>query len=58
MIYSIASRKSCLHARELFVSQKEEFYQIGQYCTQLLKPLFTQCDAQLSQGISSYETSN
>lgn len=32
-IYSLASRKSCAHTRELFAHQHEDFYKIGQYCS-------------------------
>lgn len=44
VIYSMASKKSCSHTRELFSSQLEDFYKIGQYCSNMLNPLFSQCD--------------
>ncbi len=40
VIYSIASHKDCQHTREIFESQHENFYKIGQYCSNLLLPLF------------------
>lgn len=39
IIYSLASRKSCVHTRELFANQHEDFYKIGQYCVNRLVPL-------------------
>lgn len=52
-IYSLASHKSCLHTRELFATQKDEFYKIGQYCSNLLSPLFDSCDNLTSQTLSA-----
>ncbi|MCL9685170.1 hypothetical protein [Legionella maioricensis] len=60
VIYSLASHKSCPHTRELFSTQQEEFYQIGQYCSNMLNPLFNHCDMLASQALSKqveYETS-
>lgn len=39
IIYSLASKKSCAHTRELFATQQEDFYKIGQYCSNILNPL-------------------
>lgn len=44
LIYSLASRKSCLHTWELFANQHNDFYKIGQYCANILSPLFNECD--------------
>lgn len=44
IIYSLASRRSCTHTRELFASQHEDFYKIGQYCANKLNPLLNTCD--------------
>ncbi len=48
VIYSIASHKDCQHTRELFAHQHENFYKIGQYCTNTLLPLFLQADHEFS----------
>ena len=40
VIYSIASHTGCQHAREAFENQHDNFYKIGQYCNNLLLPLF------------------
>lgn len=39
IIYSLASRKSSTHTQELFATQHEDFYKIGQYCATRLNPL-------------------
>ncbi len=44
IIYSIASRSSCMHTRELFATQHDDFYKIGQYCSNSLNPLLNTCD--------------
>lgn len=44
VIYSLASHKSCPHTQELFFTQQEDFYKIGQYCYDRLTPLFDYCD--------------
>ena len=44
VIYSLASHKSCSHTRELFSTQQEDFYKIGQYCSNMLSPLFNHYD--------------
>ncbi|MDR3504547.1 MAG: hypothetical protein P4L79_18420 [Legionella sp.] len=44
LIYSLASRKSCVHTRELFANQHEDFYKIGQYCSNNLIPLLNTYD--------------
>lgn len=44
IIYSLASNNSCSYTQELFTSQQEDFYKIGQYCFNILLPLFTRCD--------------
>lgn len=40
VIYSIATHKNCPYTHELFDNQHENFYKIGQYCNNLLWPLF------------------
>lgn len=40
MIYSIASHKDTPDTRDLFATQQEAFYRIGQYCRHLLLPIF------------------
>ena len=45
VIYSLASKKSCPHTHELFATQQEDFYKIGQYCSNMLNPLFEYCDS-------------
>lgn len=45
VIYSIASHKTCAHTRELFETQHEDFYKIGQYCSNMLSSLFESCDS-------------
>ncbi len=42
-IYSIASHHDCQPTRELFMSQHENFYKIGTYCSNLLLPIFEDC---------------
>ncbi|MFT4058537.1 MAG: hypothetical protein QM652_03210 [Legionella sp.] len=44
MIYSLASKKSCAHTRDLFATQSEDFYKIGQYCSNRLYSIFKTCD--------------
>lgn len=44
VIYSIASRENNEYVQELFSQQHENFYRIGQYCTQHLLPLFAHYD--------------
>ena len=39
IIYSLASRKSCAHTKELFANQHQDFYKIGQYCSNSLNVL-------------------
>lgn len=51
VIYSIASNKACLHTRELFLTQQEDFYKIGQYCSNMLIPLFEHCDSLSPQDL-------
>ena len=40
LIYSIATHKNCPDTRELFENQHDNFYKIGNYCSNLLLPLF------------------
>ncbi len=42
VIFSFASDNNCQQAREIFTSQHDNFYKIGQYCINLLLPLFNQ----------------
>lgn len=60
VIYSLASRKSCAHTHEIFSNKQEDFYKIGQYCSNMLDPLFNHCDSLASHASSKqdeYETS-
>ncbi len=43
-IYSLASSRSCGHTRDIFAHQHEDFYKIGQYCTNMLGHLFQNFD--------------
>lgn len=43
-IYSFASHRSCEGTREIFTHRYDDFYKIGQYCTQLLSHLFQSYD--------------
>ncbi|CAM2912896.1 hypothetical protein [Legionella worsleiensis] len=51
VIYSLASRKSCQHTQELFTNQRDDFYKIGQYCSNMLNPLFNYCDTLSAQNL-------
>lgn len=42
IIYSLAIQHDTPQARELFSCMHDDFYKIGQYCFNLLEPLFTQ----------------
>jgi hypothetical protein len=44
VVYSLASHKSSSETRLLFATEQEDFYKIGRYCFNLLKPIFHQCD--------------
>lgn len=60
VVYSLASHKSCPHTRDLFSTQHEDFYKIGQYCSNMLNPLFSYCDSLVVQNLPlqvHYETS-
>lgn len=60
VIYSLASHKSCAATRELFATQQEDFYKIGQYCSNMLNPIFNHCDRYESNAFPlqvHYETS-
>ncbi|MDI9818442.1 MULTISPECIES: hypothetical protein [unclassified Legionella] len=43
-IYSLASSRACLKTGELFITHYEDFYKIGQYCSNMLNSLFLTCD--------------
>ncbi|MFA5960027.1 MAG: hypothetical protein WC785_05880 [Tatlockia sp.] len=43
-IYSLASQSSHHKTHESFANQYDDFYKIGQYCTNLLNPIFHQAD--------------
>jgi hypothetical protein len=45
VVYSLASHKSCAATKEIFLNQQEDFYKIGQYCSNRLNPLFDYCDS-------------
>ncbi|HAZ7572459.1 hypothetical protein OQJ02_13565 [Legionella sp. PATHC032] len=51
VIYSIASHKSCAFTREVFSTHQEDFYKIGQYCSNLLHPLFSYYEDYPSQHL-------
>ncbi len=60
VIYSFASNKSCPHTQEQFAVRHEDFYKIGQYCSNLLNPLFMHCDSLANEHSplqAYYETS-
>lgn len=60
VIYSLASRKSCPRTQDIFTTQQEDFYRIGQYCLNLLSPLLISCDTATvpySQTLVDYATS-
>ena len=60
-IYSLASTRSCEHTRELFANQYDDFYKIGQYCANMLNPLFMNYDNMQTRPFQTevdYETSN
>ncbi|WP_298622363.1 hypothetical protein [uncultured Legionella sp.] len=60
VIYSLASHKSCPHTKEHFANQHEDFYKIGQYCSNILNPLFIYCDSLVTESSAlqaHYETS-
>jgi len=44
VIYSLASNKACDQTQEIFSNQQEDFLKIGQYCSNLLDPLFALLD--------------
>lgn len=52
MIYSLASHNSCVHTQNLFSTQFEIFYKIGQYCSNMLAPLFNDSDLLTSPSLS------
>ncbi|KGP63257.1 hypothetical protein EP47_02915 [Legionella norrlandica] len=63
IIYSMASHKSCSYTRELFSTHQEDFYKIGQYCSNMLNPFFNYYDElpssrSLSPKQVEYETPN
>lgn len=49
VIYSLASNKACDQTQEIFSNQREDFLKIGQYCSNLLDPLFAHSDNLSSQ---------
>ncbi|WP_207384177.1 hypothetical protein [Legionella nagasakiensis] len=53
LIYSIASHKNCIHTQEMFAQEHDSFYKIGQYCTNMLLPLFLEHKHSYSLGIQS-----
>lgn len=60
IIYSLASHKACTRTREIFATRQEDFYKIGQYCSQMLNPLFIHCDLLVQQDLTqqvNHETS-
>lgn len=56
-VYSLASNRACNHTRDVFASQHEDFYKIGQYCSNMLSELFRVYDY-LPKSQVEYETSN
>lgn len=61
-IYSFASKRSCGHTQELFANQYDDFYKIGQYCSNMLSSLFMDYNSlqrmSLEETQVDYETSN
>lgn len=51
-IYALASRYESPELEERFVQQVDEFYKIGQYCTNLLLPYFEQCETESTPILS------
>lgn len=51
-IYSLASHKACAVTKEVFATQQDDFYKIGQYCTKMLIPFFNN-EAHLKSNIFS-----
>ena len=43
IIYSIASHSNSAETHEFFANQHDKFYKIGQYCSNLLLPLYGAC---------------
>lgn len=41
IIYSIASHSTSVETQDMFANQHDKFYKIGQYCSNLLLPLFS-----------------
>ena len=52
VVYSVASRSSSANTRELFTNLYQDLYKIGQYCSNLLNPLFNHCDALALQDLA------
>ena len=40
VIYSFASNKTCDHTQNIFKENHDDLYKIGQYCTNMVLPLF------------------
>ena len=51
-IYALASQYESPELEERFVQQVDEFYKIGQYCTNLLLPYFEQCETESTPILS------
>jgi len=49
-IYSIASKRESPDAQDIFHASRDNFYKIGQYCTQLLLPYFEEQEFRLSES--------
>lgn len=57
-IYSFASHSSCESTRELFIHRYDDFYKIGQYCSNMLNQLFQNYNPLLANTQVKYETSD
>lgn len=52
VIYSLASKKNCDTTQELFATRQEDFYKIGQYCSNMLSSTFNSYDSLASTPLS------
>jgi hypothetical protein len=52
VIYSLASKKNCAATQELFATRQEDFYKIGQYCSNILSSTFNSYDSLASTPLS------
>lgn len=53
-IYSLATNQSFNHTHELFATHHHDFYKIGQYCANMLAPLFFNYDHRHTNPYQTY----